>query len=135
MIRAINCVGLFAHQPFTWGSRILLAGCSPDDSDGDKKNCYKKMDKGWGNDAVPTMYRDGINNANTTVLDMIGMKSDVRKHFHWIPKRLINAYPDGHFWGKFKPGSPYVHRCAEACLNKWVPRVEVASSEQVPTDG
>jgi hypothetical protein len=86
---------------------ILLAGCNPDDSVGDKDNCYKKMDRGWGDDAVPTMYRDGINNANTTVLDMIGMKSDVRKHFHWIPKRVMNAYPDGHFWGKFKPNSPY----------------------------
>eukprot|EP00435_Cladocopium_sp_Y103_P012807 s1655_g3.t1 len=81
----------------------ILGGCQPHDSVQQKKACYFVMDLGWRDQVfAKQVYYAGDNAGIGTVV----VNKSLLPHMKWVPRHVINSYPNGVWNGKFKFGDP-----------------------------
>lgn len=81
----------------------ILGGCQPHDTVQQKKACYFVMDLGWRDQVfAKQVYYAGDNAGIGTVV----VNKSLLPHIKWVPRHVINPYPDGVWGGRFKFGDP-----------------------------
>eukprot|EP00930_Biecheleria_cincta_P026733 TRINITY_DN18802_c0_g1_i2.p1 TRINITY_DN18802_c0_g1~~TRINITY_DN18802_c0_g1_i2.p1 ORF type:complete len:883 (-),score=108.12 TRINITY_DN18802_c0_g1_i2:288-2579(-) len=86
----------------TGAINALIGGCQPRDGLARKQACYNVADRGWKDH--PFSLR--IKAADPSAMEAIMKNKSLAPHISWIPKRVMNSYPFGLFWGQFQPGDP-----------------------------
>lgn len=104
----------------TGAINAIIGGCTPKDNPHKKKRCYDTADRGWREPS----FAPRIKAADPLALEMIMKNKSLAPHLSWIPKRVMNSYPEGLFWGKYRPGDPdfIVHLVSrgKAQMHKWL---------------
>ena len=82
---------------------VLLGGCEPQSTSGEKIACYNTMDKGWRNQ---TFAREVLLPGDNQAIKELVVNKSLSQHIKWVPKRTINAYPVGFLGGVYQLGDP-----------------------------
>ena len=76
----------------------IIGGCQPSTPPHIRRQCYGIADKGWRNRSFALRVKA----ADPEALQMVMMNKSLAPHLNWIPKRVMNSYPHGLFWGQYR---------------------------------
>ncbi|CAK9099389.1 unnamed protein product [Durusdinium trenchii] len=100
--------GAKVHLEETGSINVILGGCQPNDPQKRKNACYDKMDRWFNLKFAQQVYFP----ANNTMIAEVVVNKSLLPHMKWVPKRTMNSYPYGVYFGQYQLGdSDFIVHC------------------------